>query len=107
MGTRLVEVEKSSQGELMQNLFPRAKCIIWDDDTGVPILIKNTIDEYCTGFRKFLTSEELLCFLTLSKNPGRVSFITLFVMTKDTPDLFCSLHSQAEAFNAPMRTSSA
>ena len=73
MGQRNVEVSISSQGELMKDIFPRAKCIHWDnDDNGAPKLVPNR-DVYSSGFNGFLTQEETSCMERHAENPQRVS----------------------------------
>ena len=72
MAQRIVNVEISSQGELMKEIFPRAKSVIWDQVTGIPVMIK-LIDGFCSGFRGFLTGEELNNVVRFAETPQRVS----------------------------------
>lgn len=80
MGGRTVDVFAATQGELMKALFPHAKDIYWEPNTGIPVLVKPDFSEngvgdpYSQGFRGFLTKEELYCARTHAENPGRVSF---------------------------------
>ncbi|KAJ5092588.1 hypothetical protein NUU61_007458 [Penicillium alfredii] len=71
MGSRHVEVTLSSQDELMQALFPRAKCIKWVN--GKPLEQENT-DWWSTGFNGFLTDEELFCVFHHAEAPQRSPF---------------------------------
>ena len=78
MGQRNVEVYLSSQGELMRDLFPRAKCIIWDnEENGAPKLVPNR-DIYSSGFTTFLTTEEMTCMVRHAEAPQRVSHTQIF-----------------------------
>lgn len=71
MNTRHVSVEASSQGKLMKELFPRAHCIRWDDECGVPVRTVND-DVYSSGFRGFNTNEELFMLVKYTIEPERV-----------------------------------
>lgn len=70
LGNRVVYVELSNQDELLRDLFPRAKCVSWQD--GMPIALPNR-DPYSTGFAGFLTSEEILGAIRHAEIPHRVS----------------------------------
>lgn len=69
LGTRHVDITLSSPDELLHDLFPRAKCIQWQN--GMPKLLPNT-DPYAAGFQGFLTSEEIRGLVAHAKNPARV-----------------------------------
>ncbi|RMZ86106.1 hypothetical protein DV737_g128, partial [Chaetothyriales sp. CBS 132003] len=73
MAQRIVNVEMSSQGELMRELFPRAKNIMWDPTTGIPIMLA-PVDGYGAGFRGFLTAEELNNVVRFAEMPQRSPF---------------------------------
>ncbi|RMZ92275.1 hypothetical protein DV736_g496, partial [Chaetothyriales sp. CBS 134916] len=73
MAQRIVNVEMSSQGELMRELFPRAKNIMWDPTTGIPIMLA-AVDGYGAGFRGFLTGEELNNVVRFAEMPQRSPF---------------------------------
>ena len=75
LGNRVVDVELSSQDELLKDLFPRAKCLIWKN--GIPIALENS-DFYSTGFAGFLTSEEIYGAIRHAEIPHRVSIHGLF-----------------------------
>lgn len=70
LGNRVVYVELSNQDELLRDLFPRAKCVSWQD--GMPIALPNR-DPYSTGFAGFLASEEILGAIRHAEIPHRVS----------------------------------
>ena len=73
IGQRNVEVTISTQSELMKEIFPRAKCIHWDNENnGAPNLVANR-DLYSSGFNGFITTEELTCMARHAENPQRVS----------------------------------
>lgn len=69
LGNRHVEVSLSSEDSLLKDLFPRAKCIVWKK--GSPHLTVNK-DPYSTGFKGFLTTEELLGVIRHAEQPQRV-----------------------------------
>lgn len=71
LGDRHIDIEMSSQDELLKDLFPRAKCIKWSN--GRPILVPNT-DPYSVGFQSFLTAEEIFCMVRNAEQPRRVSY---------------------------------
>lgn len=74
IGDRPVKVDLSSQEELMQAMFPRAKCVSWDGNNPI-------IDEpkevwggvKSTGFQGFLSSEEMVSVVKHAEAPHRVS----------------------------------
>ena len=72
IGPRHVSIELSDQGELMREIFPRAKSIAWGNVQGFPVKIYNN-DPYSTGFQNFLTDEELRALIRYTRNPERVS----------------------------------
>ncbi|OGM48325.1 hypothetical protein ABOM_003478 [Aspergillus bombycis] len=71
LGLRRVDVEYSNQDALLKDLFPRAKCISWED--GMPIELPNT-DPYSTGFSGFITSEEIVGAIRHAEIPHRSPF---------------------------------
>lgn len=75
LGNRHVDVELSSQDDLLKDLFPRAKCIMWKD--GTPILVQNT-DPYSSGFSGLFTSEEIVGCLRHAESPQRVRIFSVF-----------------------------
>ncbi|KAI4197729.1 MAG: hypothetical protein LQ350_005747 [Teloschistes chrysophthalmus] len=70
MGDRVVTVAMSSQDDLMHQMFPKAKNCIWRD--GRPVITESE-DPYNSGFKSFLTNEELLQMATHAEKPHRVS----------------------------------
>jgi hypothetical protein len=75
LGHRHVDVTLSSQDALLKDLFPRAKCIEWRG--GYPILVPNT-DPYSSGYKGFLTSEEILGVVRHAEQPHRVRVFEVF-----------------------------
>lgn len=73
LGNRHVEVEFSNQDQLLKDLFPRAKCVVWNK--GFPCALVNT-DPYSTGFAGFFTSEEIIGAIRHAEIPHRVSHAT-------------------------------
>ncbi|KAF7587475.1 hypothetical protein BBP40_007196 [Aspergillus hancockii] len=71
LGSRRIEVELSSQDDLLKDLFPRAKCIKWEDS--VPNKLPN-FDPYSTGFAGFFTSEEIVSAIRHAEIPHRSPF---------------------------------
>ncbi|GAQ45660.1 similar to An12g08390 [Aspergillus niger] len=71
LGNRHVEVEISNQEDLLKDLFPRAKCISWEN--GTPKAVENT-DRYSTGFTGFFTSEEIIGAIRHAEMPQRSPF---------------------------------
>ena len=72
---RVVDVHVASQAELMRDLFPLAKCVVWDvENNGAPKQIANR-DRYASGFSRFLSREELDCMVRHAEAPQRVSIL--------------------------------
>lgn len=72
IGYRHVNVEDSDQGEMMTEIFPRAKCIAWGNVQCFPVKTYN-LDPYGSGFNGFLTDEELFNLVRYTQDPTRVS----------------------------------
>ena len=70
IGDRLIEVCLSNQDDLLKELFPRAKSVIWQG--GYPI-IQEPEEPYNTGFKTFISAEELGIHLRHAEQPQRVS----------------------------------
>ncbi|KAL8821745.1 MAG: hypothetical protein Q9223_000269 [Gallowayella weberi] len=68
LGERVVSVHMSSQDELLKELFPRAKNCTWEH--GRPRITEST-EPYNTGFKTFVTNEELLQLVTWADKPHR------------------------------------
>ena len=75
IGDRVVEVEVSSQEELLKELFPRAKNVSWE--AGRPRIIE-TQELFNTGFKSFVSAEELGCLVRHAEQPHRVSLPLFF-----------------------------
>jgi hypothetical protein len=73
LGNRHVEVSLSNEDAFLKDLFPRAKCITWKG--GYPCLVPND-DPYSTGYKGFVTREELLGVVRHAEQPQRVGFIS-------------------------------
>ncbi|KAL8839443.1 MAG: hypothetical protein Q9176_004439 [Flavoplaca citrina] len=71
LGDRVVDVHMSSQDELLKELFPRAKNCTWEH--GRPKITEST-EPYNTGFKAFVTNEELLQTVTWADKPHRSNY---------------------------------
>ncbi|KAL8859868.1 MAG: hypothetical protein Q9178_003701 [Gyalolechia marmorata] len=71
LGERVVDVHLSSQDELLKELFPRAKNCTWEH--GRPKITEST-EPYNTGFKAFVTNEELLQTVTWADKPHRSNY---------------------------------
>lgn len=86
LGQRHVTVELSDQAELMADLFPRARCVIWSrENYGVPKVVQ-TNDIYTSGFKGFFTAEEMNGVIRHAEYPQRVS-VSLRPLCKKLTDL--------------------
>ncbi len=85
LGDRVAEVGMSSQDELMKELFPKAKQVEWD--SGVPIIIE-TDEPFNSGFKSFVTAEELVMLVKHAEFPQRVSF-SLWLLFVARGSIFC------------------
>jgi len=72
LGQRHVEVELSTQGELMKELFPKAKNVRWEGSKP-HIIPRDMEDKYNSGFQGFIIKEELIMLLKHVESPQRVS----------------------------------
>ncbi len=73
LGQRHVTVELSDQAELMKDLFPRARCVAWNNEEfGTPHIVQ-TNDIYISGFKGFFTAEEMNGVIRHAEYPQRVS----------------------------------
>lgn len=70
LGDRVVDVAMSSQDELLREMFPKAKNVEWSH--GRPI-VRESSDPYNSGFKAFVTNEELLQLVSYAEKPHRVS----------------------------------
>lgn len=72
IGDRVVDIIMSSQDELLRELFPKAKMVTWEG--AKPVIQKPpTGDMFNTGFKAFVSSEELGCLVRHAEQPHRVS----------------------------------
>jgi hypothetical protein len=69
IGERHITWEISSQEALMRDLFPRAKNVVWEGQ--MPKIIADTTP-YNTGFKCFITNEELLSMAKQAEQPNKV-----------------------------------
>lgn len=67
---RVVGVELSTQEALLKELFPRAKNVVWRN--GKPVIEEST-EPFNTGFKAFVTGEELVMMVRHAEQPHRVS----------------------------------
>lgn len=74
LGQRHVDVELSSQDQLMMELFPKAKNVSWKGASPT-ILATNPKDVYNSGFQGFVTREEFVMLVKHVESPQRVSLI--------------------------------
>ncbi|KAK5556027.1 hypothetical protein LTR46_005873 [Exophiala xenobiotica] len=74
LGQRHVTVELSDQAELMKDLFPRARCVAWNNEEfGTPHIVQ-TNDIYTSGFKGFFTAEEMNGVIRHAEYPQRSPF---------------------------------
>lgn len=78
LGPRNVTLDNSSQGELMSALFPRARFVQFDDNTGRPEIVDFTAQlqretGWSQGFRGYITTEEVFGLVRFAEQPSRVS----------------------------------
>ncbi|ATZ53869.1 hypothetical protein BCIN_09g06370 [Botrytis cinerea B05.10] len=78
LGQRHVEVELSSQEELMKQLFPKAKNVEWHGNKPT-IIDRDENDKYNSGFQGFVSREELVMLVKHVESPQRSPF------SKDCP----------------------
>ena len=74
LSERLLDVRLSSQDELLKELFPRAKNVSWEG--GRPNIIQSD-DPYNSGFKTFISAEELQTLVRHAEQPHRVSYLVL------------------------------
>ena len=72
LGQRHVEVELSSQEDLMKDLFPKAKNVKWEGSRP-SIQPRDPNDQYNSGFQGFISREELVMLVKHVEAPQRVS----------------------------------
>ena len=72
LGQRHVEVELSTQEQLMKDLFPKAKNVKWHG-AHPEIIPRDPNDPYNSGFQGFVSREELVMLVKHVESPQRVS----------------------------------
>jgi len=70
IGDRVIDVQLSSQQDLLRELFPKAKSISWEG--GRPQVME-TKEMFNSGFKTFVSAEELGCLVRHAEQPHRVS----------------------------------
>ncbi|KAK5154980.1 hypothetical protein LTR04_005887 [Oleoguttula sp. CCFEE 6159] len=99
IGDRHVDLEASSQEALMKELFPRAKCVRWNGQDPEPY---QTDEPYNSGFKGFVTSEEMVMTVKHAETPQRypwwaANYYTLSerdLLFKAANSLICALREQ-------------
>lgn len=71
LGDRVIDVALSSQDALLAELFPKAKNVEWRN--GRP-LIRQSTDAFNSGFKTFVTHEELLQLYSHAEKPHRSNY---------------------------------
>lgn len=71
LGERHINMEICGHEQLMQALFPRAVNVQWND---IDPCIINAQDNYTTGFKGFVSREELVMLAKHVEAPQRVSY---------------------------------
>lgn len=72
LGSRHVDVELSSQEQLMKDLFSKAKNVQWQGSRPI-IIARDENDPYNSGFQGFISKEELVMLVKHVEAPQRVS----------------------------------
>jgi hypothetical protein len=72
LGERHVDMELSSQAQLMGDLFPKARNVKWNGSRPEIIPVPQN-DPYNSGFQGFLIREELIMMVKHVETPSRVS----------------------------------
>lgn len=75
LGNRIVEIVMSSQSELMREMFPTARGLIWHGTT--PVIEDMAPKESWKVFKGFINDEEFAMLRRYAESPHRVSFRSL------------------------------
>lgn len=75
LGDRVAGIDMATQDELLRQLFPKAKNVEWD--SGVPRVLEPD-EPYNTGFKGFVTQEEMVMLTKHAEFPQRVSARNVF-----------------------------
>ena len=86
---RLVDVTMSSQDELLAVLFPKAKNVKWEG--GSPVIMEPE-EDWSSGFKTFVSAEELGLMVKHAEQPHRVSRV-----------YFVSLHNASSHVKSSQR----
>lgn len=86
---RVVNVELSTQEALLKELFPRAKNVVWRN--GKPVIEEST-EPFNTGFKAFVTGEELVMMVRHAEQPHRVSFMQRIPIYPSSRNLVGTYH---------------
>lgn len=79
LGERHVELEVVGQDKLMADLFPKARNVKWVG-ARPEIIPRDVNDIYNSGFKGFVSREELLMLVKHVEVPQRVSFVDSFLI---------------------------
>ena len=74
IGDRIINITLSSQTELMKLMFPKAKDVHWEDHQ--PCILPPK-ESYSTGFKGFVTGEEMVMTARFAAEPHKACMITL------------------------------
>ncbi|OAL24296.1 hypothetical protein AYO22_05672 [Fonsecaea multimorphosa] len=97
IGQRNVEVTLSNQSELMKDMFPRANCIHFKaDQFGAPVLVPNR-DIFSSGYKGFMTNEELTCIVRHAEYPQRFANRS---MQRTFESMISTLYKTQQMFDA-------
>jgi len=69
IGDRIINITLSSQTELMELMFPKAKDVHWEDHQ--PCILPPK-ESYSTGFKGFVTGEEMVMTARFAAEPHKV-----------------------------------
>ncbi|KAI9721267.1 MAG: hypothetical protein M1812_002429 [Candelaria pacifica] len=82
IGDRHVDVEMSGQDSLMKELFPRAKNVVWHGAS--PAIFEST-EPYNSGFKGFITSEEMVMTVKHAETPHRRTYESMISVLAKYP----------------------
>lgn len=71
IGERVIDIQLSSQEELLKELFPKAKNVSWEG--GSPKVVE-TKEMFNSGFKTFVSAEELGCLVRHAEQPHRSNY---------------------------------
>lgn len=85
LGDRAIDVEVTSQGHLMKDLFPIARGVFWYG--AVPEILPYKHNEPWDNFKGFISEEEMVMLVKHVEVPHRVSNHKLHVILQPFPPL--------------------